>query len=566
MNKLYFGDNLDVLREYVADASVDLIYLDPPFNSQVRYNVLFKTPAEDVESAQVEAFKDTWSWTPETTVTMAAIMRGGGEIARLLDALRGVFGESDVMAYLVMMAIRLQELRRVLKPTGSIYLHCDPTAGHYLKIIMDSIFGADAFVNHITWKRSHAHSDAAQGAMHFGRVTDFILFYSRPPDRTWNVQHTPYSQEYIDSDYRRVDADGRRFRISDTSGPGGAAKGNPFYEVMGVSRHWRYSREVMDRLIAEGRVVQTRPGAVPQKKRFLDEMPGVPLQEIWADVPIINNRSKESLGYPTQKPLALLKRIVLASSNEGDVVLDPFCGCGTSIEAAERTHRQWIGIDIAIHAVKVIEARLEDDRGVAAVFKTEGMPRDFESAVRLAEVDRYQFQWWANYLFDPHALREQKKGADRGIDGELFFPNGPGRTWGRMLTSVKSGHTGPNDVRAFAHVLDREGAQMGLFICLRSPTREMIRAAAAVGLADVVHGELPKLQIVAIEEFFQGRNPPSLPPLEHLPSAAFAGRRRPAPQRPDVEQPELPFTFVSGREERGVVRHLNPAMVIAAGG
>jgi len=305
---------------------------------------------------------------------------------------------------------------------------------------------------------------------------------------------------------------------------------------------------------------------VPREKRFLDEQEGVPLSSVWADIPPVNAMARERIGYPTQKPVALLERIIAAASKEGDTVLDPFCGCGTTIEAAERLGRNWIGIDVAIHAIKVIEARLAERIDGPVSYSIEGMPRDFASAVKLAERDKYQFQWWANYLFNPHALREQKKGADRGIDGELFFPNGPGRPWGRMLTSVKGGEQiGPAMVRDFARVLEREKAQLGLFICLHQPTREMMREAASVGFADIVHGDIPKLQIVPVEEWFKGKMP-LLPPLEHLPSAAFGGRRRAAQiaDRPDANQPELPLSFVGGKGDASVKRHFNPRMVTGA--
>lgn len=281
----------------------------------------------------------------------------------------------------------------------------------------------------------------------------------------------------------------------------------------------------------------------------------------------MNSQARERIGYPTQKPLALLERIIRASSNEGDVILDPFCGCGTTIEAAQRANRQWIGIDIAIHATKVIEARLQEHFHGRVKYRIEGIPKDYESAKRLAEHNKYQFQWWANYLFNPHALREQKKGADRGIDGELYFPNGPVRQWGRMLTSVKGGENiGPAMVREFAGVLRREKAEMGLFICLNRPTREMVREAAAAGIADTVHGDIPKLQIVSIEDWFAGKFP-MLPPLEHLPSAAFATSRRRTPRanrRVDPQQPELPLSFVGGKQD--TVVHFNPRMVVESTG
>jgi adenine specific DNA methylase Mod len=300
MKALYYGDNLQVLRESIAAESVDLIYLDPPFNSQATYNVLFKSAAGESSQAQIEAFEDTWHWNVHAETAFDEVMHSGNSnAADLLRALRSFLGENDLMAYLAMMAVRLIELHRVLKPTGSIYLHCDPTASHYLKLLLDGIFQPENFRNEIIWKRSHAHNDGKQGATHFGRITDTLLFYSKATKNIWNKLYRPYDQSYIDRDYRRVDTDGRRYRISDLRGPGGAEKGNPYYEVMGVSRYWAYSKEKMAELIRQGRVIQTRPGAVPQYKRYLDEMPGVPLQNLWDDLPVLNNRSNEVLGYPT---------------------------------------------------------------------------------------------------------------------------------------------------------------------------------------------------------------------------------------------------------------------------
>ena len=334
-NALYYGDNLDVLRESVASASVDLVYLDPPFNSNANYNVLFRSPAGAGSQAQIEAFEDTWHWGAEAEAAFDQVMRWGGTgPADLLRALRSFLGDNDMMAYLVMLTVRLIELHRVLKDTGSLYLHCDPSASHYIKLVLDGIFGRERFQNEIVWKRSHAHNDGKQGSAHFGRVTDSILFYTKSGKVTWNRQYTPYDPEYVARDYRHLDADGRRYRIDNMRGPGGAEKGNPFYEVMGVSRFWAYSKVKMDEMIKQGRVIQTKPGAVPQYKRYLDEMPGVPLQSLWDDMPGINNRSAEFLGYPTQKPVSLMERIIQASSNPGDLVLDPFCGCGTTIHAA----------------------------------------------------------------------------------------------------------------------------------------------------------------------------------------------------------------------------------------
>ena len=563
MNKLFFGDNLEVLRENIPPESVDLIYLDPPFNSNAEYNVLFKSP-QDKTSAQAGAFLDTWTWGEEANWAFREVMTQGGGVARYLDALRSALGESDMMAYLVMMAVRLSALHAVLKPTGSLYLHCDPTASHYLKVLLDAIFGPEHFRNEIVWQRTNAHNTANQ----FGRVHDIILFYAKSRQTVWNNIYLPYSPEQMKR-YKRA-ADGRLYTCQDMTAPRPDSNSGKFEwrgTMPSTGRGWGYSLEQLEDWWAEGRIAVKRDGTPRMDGliSYLDDMPGKPLQSIWTDIPRISNTSAERIGYPTQKPVALLDRIIRASSNEGGVVLDPFCGCGTTIEAAQRTKRQWIGIDIAIHAIKVIETRLQEHFPKEIKKQVEGIPRDFESAKKLAELNPYQFQWWANYLFNPHAIREQKKGADRGIDGELYFPNGPGRQWSRMLTSVKGGeNVWPSMVRDFARVLEREKAELGLFICLNKPTREMSREANSVGFGDTVHGDIPKLQIVSIEDWFNGKLP-MLPPLQHLPSAAFstAKRRASAAQhaRPDPQQPELPFVFTGGKPKKGSVMHFNPRMV-----
>lgn len=584
MNKLYFGDNLDILREYVADESVDLIYLDPPFNSQAQYNLLFDRQDDEKSSAQAGAFRDTWQWGDEAEWSYQELMKMGGGVARFIGALRTALKENDTMAYLSMMALRLQELHKKLKPNGALYLHCDPSASHYLKVVLDGVFGPDKFLNEVIWKRTSSHNSAKR----YGPSHDSILFYAKGNDFTWNPQYEPYDQQYVDAFFTHIDEKGRRWRRTDLTGPG-TRKGDSGHEWRGYNptdsgRHWqppsyfyeKYTELTGDDLAKYDLISRLqklddtglihwpkKKDGVPQGKRLLEDAKGAPLQDVWTDIKPIHNLGAERIGYPTQKPLALMDRIIQSSTSPGGVILDPFCGCGTTIEAAESSGRQWIGIDVAIHAVKVIEARLADlaeRTKKKPSYEMEGMPRDFASALKLAEKDKYQFQWWANYLFNPHALREQKKGADRGVDGELFFPNGPGRPWGRMLTSVKGGEqVGPAMVRDFARVLDREEAKLGLFICLHPPTREMTREAASVGLADVVHGDIPKLQIVAIEDWFKGKMP-KLPPLEHLPSAAFSGRRRPTAvaKRGNPEQPELPLSFKGGKE---VKRHYNLRMV-----
>lgn len=507
-NLLYYGDNLDVLRRHIADETVDLVYLDPPFNSNQNYNILFEEHDGTKAAGQIKAFEDTWEWNEESARAFEEVVEQGGRVSDVMRAFRSFLGASDMTAYLSMMAPRVMELCRVMKPSASIYLHCDPTSSHYLKILMDAIFGPQSFRNEVIWKRSHAHNDAKQGSKHYGRVTDSLLFYGKTPATTWNVQFTAYDPEYIDRDYRRLDENGRRYRIDNLQGPGGAAKGNPSYEVMGVTRYWRFSKENMDRLIKEGRVIQTKPGAVPQYKRYLDEMPGVPLQNLWADLPVLNNRSKEMLGYPTQKPEALLERILLASSNEGDVVLDPFCGCGTAIAAAQKLNRNWIGIDITHLAVGLIKSRLRDAFGddIAKTYKVIGEPTTVEDAEELAKEDPYQFQWWALGLVGARRA-EEKKGADKGIDGRLFFHDeGLGGKTKQVILSVKAGKLHANYVRDLRGVIERENADIGVLISMDEPTKLMRAEAASAGFYNSSYGTShARLQLLTVGEILNGK-------------------------------------------------------------
>lgn len=426
-NKLYFGDNLDILRNRIPDESVDLVYLDPPFNSQAQYNVLFESPRDVKESAQAGAFRDSWTWGDEAEWCLSEIMRHGGSAARIIDALKSALGTSDMMAYLVMMEVRLIELHRVLKKTGSLYLHCDQTASHYLKILLDAIFGGRNFRNEIIWKRRVGMSSAVHKSNRFGICTDTLLFYAKSDDANFNVQYNPDDPDYkryVEERFTQVDESGRRFQPTSLVNP--APRPNLRYEYKGYKpppNGWMITKEKMAQWDAEGRIYfpSKKTGRL-RRKSYADELKGMPIQNIWADIPEINSQAQERLGYPTQKPVALLKRIIAASSEKEMTVLDPFCGCGTTIEAAERMGRAWIGIDVAIHAVKVIEQRLKDQFPKKLKYSTEGIPQDFESAKRLAADDKYQFQWWANYLFNPHALREQKRVQTAGSMENYFFP------------------------------------------------------------------------------------------------------------------------------------------------
>ena len=532
-NTLYYGDNLDVLRRYVPEESVDLVYLDPPFNSNASYNVLFKERTGEESPAQIRAFTDTWEWTQEAERVYEREIVSNPDapsaVKEMIWAFRQFVGANAMMAYLVMMAPRLVELRRVLKPTGSIYLHCDPTASHYLKLLMDTVFGPEQFRTEITWKRTSAHSDTKQGRQQHGRVHDLILFYSKSDAWTWNPLYTKYDQDYVDQFYRHIEPEtGRRYRLGDLTGPGGAAKGNPSYEVMGVTRYWRYSKERMAELIEQGRIVQTRPGAVPAYKRYLDEMPGVPLQDLWTDIRPIGAQAKERLGYPTQKPQALLERIIEASSNEGDVVLDPFCGCGTAVAAAESLKRKWIGIDVTHLAVALMKNRLRTAFNIVPGkdYEVVGEPADVGGARALAEQDRYQFQFWAMSLLEALPREDGRRGADRGIDGLVYFVDGPRRAMKKVVVQVKSGKVSSPHIRDLKGTVDREKAALGLFITLEEPTSAMRTEAVSAGFyhSDVWQKDYPKIQLRTIADLLDG-NDFELPPHPSVYQAAQRVRR-----------------------------------------
>ncbi len=504
-NNLYYGDNLQVLRDTIANESVDLIYLDPPFNSNASYNVLFKGPKGNESAAQIEAFDDTWHWTNAAEDAFGEVLHSSnGAAAEMLRAMRSFLGENDMMAYLAMMAVRLIELHRVLKPTGSLYLHCDPTASHYLKILLDAVFGKEHFLNDIVWKRAETvKGNFGQGARFFDRNFDNILFYRKGNEQYFNQPFKEYSEDYIRKFYRFTESEtGRRYRLISMTGPGGASKGNPEYKVMGITRFWRYSRKKMQELIDTDMVVQTKPGNVPQRKQYLDQGKGVPVQSFWDDIPALHSQSGERLGYPTQKPVALLERILSASSNEGDVVLDPFCGCGTTVHAAEKLNRQWIGIDVTHLAIGLIEKRLRDAFPTVQ-FVTHGVPQDLAGARDMANRGRkdknyyFEFEKWALSLINAQPGNLSKKGADRGIDGNIYF----GKT-ARAIVSVKAGdNVGVAMIRDLRGVIERENAEIGIFLTLTPPTKPMGAEAAAAGQFELEGFQpVPRIQIVTIEQ------------------------------------------------------------------
>jgi len=517
-NTLYYGDNLDILRnrDYFPTACVDLIYLDPPFNSNRSYNVLFKDESGLDSEAQITAFDDTWHWGYAAEATYRDLLTDAPErVSTAIEALRRLIGENQMMAYLVMMAARLVELHRVLTPAGSLYLHCDPTASHYLKIVLDAIFGPENFRNEIIWKRAETvKGNVGQGIKRFDANTDTIFFYSKTLNNTFHPQFKEYSEEYIRKFYKYTEPEtGRRYQLISMTGPGGAAKGNPQYEVMGVTRYWRYSREKMQQLIDAGLVVQTRPGAVPRRKLYLDEGKGVSVQSLWDDIPALHSQARERLGYPTQKPLALLERIVQASSNPGDVVLDPFAGCGTAIAAAHSLGRRWIGIDITHLSVSLLKYRLADMFQLVPGqdYAVIGEPVSVDGARQLAQDDPYQFQFWALSLVQARPLggqegsRTGKRGKDRGVDGVITFLD-RGSDAARVIVQVKSGAVKSGDVRDLVGTVNREQAAIGVFITLKPPSRDMLAEAASAGFYESVNwGAFPKIQILTIADLLNGR-------------------------------------------------------------
>ena len=539
-NTLYYGDNLDVLRQHVPDESVGLVYLDPPFNSNASYNVLFKERSGEESPAQIKAFTDTWDWTLESerTFEQEIILHPGtpSKVKDMITALRQFLGSNALMSYLVMMTPRLVELRRVLKPTGSIYVHCDPTAGHYLKLTLDAIFGPDHFRSEISWRRTNAHNDAKQGRRQYGNVRDTILFYSKGAQWTWNWLYTEYDDEYVNAFYKFTEqAAGRKYRMGDLTAakPGGdtsyewrvkrtkdgdweADLTNEYthpvagWEYKGVQpyqgRYWAYSKGNMETMAREGRVVYAKSGT-PNFKRYLDEMPGVPLQNDWSD---IRPASKsESLGYPTQKPQTLLERIIQASSNEGDVVLDPFCGCGTAVAAAQGLKRQWIGIDVTHLAVALMKNRLKTGFGIipGKDYDVVGEPVDVGGARALAEQDRHQFQYWAMSLLEAFPREQGKKGADKGVDGVVYFIDGPRHVPHKAIVQVKSGKVSSPLIRDLKGTVEREKAALGLFITLDEPTRDMRAEAVSAGFhhSDLWQRDYPKVQIRTIGELLEGK-------------------------------------------------------------
>lgn len=494
MNRLYFGDNLTMLREHVEPESVDLIYLDPPFNSDANYNVIFRNGIEPIAEAQAEAFRDTWHWDLPASEAYDDVVRHGRDPAEVLRSLRGWLGTNGLMAYLSMMTARLIEMRTALKPTGSLFLHCDPTASHYLKIILDAVFGHRAFQNEIIWSYRRWPTTANR----FQRMHDSILFYSREPGE--NQFHVLY-QEPTESSKKRWKGKKQQATFWDDG--------------------------------------SRRPGL-----ELEEDSAGVPLNDVW-NIPIIAPVAKERIGYPTQKPLTLLERIIEATTKPGDVVLDPFCGCGTTVEAAQKMGRAWLGIDVTHYAISLIEERLNRANAPKGSYEVFGRPTDLRGAHDLFRRDKHQFQWWASWLLGAQSYKTEKRGADGGVDGKFYFANGPYGT-GKIVSSVKGGESiGVSHVRELEGVLRDQKAEMGILITLHEPTQPMRAFAAGAGFVpQSAHGRLPRIQIVTVTDLLDGRMP-QMPPM---PQAAPGARK--ISRRKGDSQLELMLTFQGGKREK----------------
>jgi DNA modification methylase len=515
-NHLYYGDNLTIMR-HLPSACVDLIYLDPPFNSQRSYNLIYKNLTGQPIPEQEEAFCDAWEMDPEKEEMvrrMPIVFRDYGADEGLIQFWKAWIGalrhtQPRLLAYLVYMSYRLFEMRRILKPTGSIYLHCDPTASHYIKVIMDGIFGHPNFRNEIIWQRRYGAFSTVHQSNKFGSAADVLLFYGKTKDAKFHPQYSfddPKYQQYVNRTFRHTDEQGRRYRIADLANP--SPRPNLMYEYKGYKpppNGWAISREKMEQWDKEGRLYFPRnPNGRIQRKRFYDELRGKPVQNIWADINMISSRSSERLGYPTQKPIALLERIIKASSNPGDVVFDPFCGCGTAICAAHLQGRKWIGCDIAILSVKIVRDVLLKRYGLkeGEHYQISGVPRSVEGAQDLFDRDPFQFQHWAVELAGGFA--SVKRSGDRGIDGRIYFETKAGLK--SMVLSVKNGKLTPAFIRELRGTMEREtDTEFGGLICLQHPTKGMLSDVAEAGMWEYLGRAYPKLQIRTVEELLEGK-------------------------------------------------------------
>ena len=523
MNKLFYGDCLTVMQEYMKSSSVDLIYLDPPFNSNRAYNAIYKDETGRPLPDQIDAFCDLWTLDEErerAIRTMPVLMREAGiedsvaDFWRLwMNALRET--QPRLLAYLSYMVERLIHMQNILKPTGSIYLHCDSTASHYIKAMMDAIFGHKNFRNEIIWKRYAVHSLTQYG---FDAVSDTILFYSASQVRgKFSSVYGFSSESELNNRFPHIEEDtGRRFQhvaLEQSSNQSSAGEIRTIQGREVVSKlGWRWSQKTFNtRLDDNPKLIYWTKNGRPRYKKYVDEYKGAPLGNIWTDIPYLSSGDKERLGYATQKPLALLDRIIKASSSEGDVVFDPFCGCATTLESAERLGRRWIGIDIAIHAVKRVTAvRLRDKLGLieGQDYAIEGVPRNLEGAKDLWDRDKYHFQKWAVEEVDGFVTT--KRTADGGVDGRIYFGVPDERDLQSLAIEVKGGaNVNISDLRALAGVLENDLAMMAGLIVMEPlgaiQTRNFHRLMGQSGDVTINGVDYPKLQMLTVPEILEGK-------------------------------------------------------------
>lgn len=570
-NRLFYGDNLDVLRHSVPSSSVDLVYLDPPFNSQANYNVLFREQSGDRAAAQIRAFEDTWRWDEAAVRAFKETVEEGGNVAELLSGMRQFLGDNDLLAYLAMMAPRLLELHRVLRDTGSIFLHCDQVAGHYLKLLLDAVFGAEMFRNEVIWRRTGSNSAAKR----FGPLHQSIFYYTKTDEAPFYPLQVPYTKAYVSEHFTQEDARGRYQPVSLT-GPGtrqgesGQAWGG--HDPTDSGRHWQpasylYSKyrelageelsqyALLDRLTKLDEVGlihwPKKKEGVPRYKYYLHDAPGTNLQDLWgyqpgtegvlhgtdegidADVKWLGAHDAERLSYPTQKPEGLLNRIIRCATQPGDVVLDPFCGCGTTVVVAHQLRREWVGIDITHLAIGLMKHRLKDTFGddVEAEYEVHGEPVDVQGARFLAEGDRYQFEWWALGLVG--ARRNEKKGADKGVDGVIWFHDEAGRSQ-KVVLQVKSGKVGTPVLKEFRQTMEAQSAVIGVFLTLEEPSKPMRAEAAEAGTYTSGWGTHPKIQLLSIAELLEGARI-DMPPMGTRTTFRRAARH----VEPEADEPNL---------------------------
>ena len=535
-NQLFYGDNLEVLRDHrkIRDESVDLCYIDPPFNSKRNYFQIYNNIGKD-DQAQAQAFIDTWTWNDLAIVGFQEItLTRQGDYTRqtieLIKGLKAVLGENGLLAYLISMTQRVNEIQRVLKPTGSFYLHCDPTASHYLKLMLDSVFcprGGD-YLNEIIWPRTNAHNMKTRS---YVRSNDTLFFYAKGKEFIWNQPYTGYSQAQLKR--YKPDESGRLYTGQDLTMSGNVSRNFTWRGVKpSENRGWAVSEEQLEKWWNEGMILKKLDGKprLDGLKVYLDEKLGKPVGTNWSDIERIGNTSDERLGYPTQKPEALLERIIQASSNEGDTILDAYCGCGTSVAVAQRLRRNWIGIDITYQSIAVILKRLEDHFGAEIVeaIQLNGIPRDVESARALANKKddrlRKEFEKWAVMTYSKNrATINEKKGADKGIDGIGYFSTGKDTTK-RVIFQVKSGKVQRNDISTLNSDRQREDAEIAVLITLEDATKPMRDEAKAVGVFhhDLWNRDDPRIQIVTIREMIQDGKRLDLPLTEVLKIATSA--------------------------------------------